>query len=73
MDTLVFMSGNSQAIRIPKEFQIKSKVVEILRKDKELIIREKKPQTWDEIFAMPDDKDFYVERDNSEPQKRGLF
>lgn len=73
MDTLVFMSGNSQAIRIPKEFQIKSKVVEILRKGKELIIREKKPQTWDEIFAMPADKDFYVQRDNTEPQKRGLF
>ena len=29
--TTVFRSGNSQAIRIPKEFQFQTKQVEILR------------------------------------------
>lgn len=33
MDTLVFNSGNSQAVRIPKEFRLKVKVISILRKE----------------------------------------
>ncbi len=74
MDTLVFQSGNSQAVRIPKEFRLKSKVVEILKKGKELIIREKQPLSWNEIYALPGDPNFSLERiDNNTPQKRNLF
>jgi antitoxin VapB len=37
----VFRSGNSQAVRLPKEFRLKSKEVEIFRRGKEIVLREK--------------------------------
>ena len=73
MDTLVFNSGNSQAVRIPKEFRLKAKVVSILKKGKDLIIREKQPLSWNEIKAMTCDENFDLKRDNSIPQSRDLF
>jgi antitoxin VapB len=39
MITKVFKSGNSQAVRIPQEFQLVTKEVEILKRGEELIIR----------------------------------
>jgi antitoxin VapB len=38
--TRVFKSGNSQAVRLPKEFSVKSQVVEILRRGDEIVLRE---------------------------------
>lgn len=35
----VFKSGNSQAVRLPKEFQIDAKEVEIFRENGDLILR----------------------------------
>lgn len=43
--TRLFMSGNSQAVRIPREFQLEGDEVEIQRRGNTLIIRPKK-QTW---------------------------
>ena len=43
--TKVFKSGNSQAVRIPKEFHLEGEEVEIRRKGKSLIHRPKK-QSW---------------------------
>ena len=37
----VFRSGNSQAVRLPKEFRLKSKEVEIFRRGRELVLGEK--------------------------------
>jgi antitoxin VapB len=37
----VFRSGNSQAVRLPKEFRLKSKEVEIFRRGEEIVLREK--------------------------------
>ena len=37
----VFRSGNSQAVRLPKGFRLKSKEVEIFRRGDEIILREK--------------------------------
>ena len=73
MDTLVFNSGNSQAVRIPKEFRLKAKVVSILKTGMDLIIREKQPLSWNEIYSMPCDEDFDLKRDNGIPQSRDLF
>ncbi len=42
----VFRSGNSQAVRIPKEFQIQGDEVEIERKGELLLLRPKK-RSWD--------------------------
>ena len=36
----VFMSGNSQAVRLPKEFQLRSKRVQIERRGDEIVLRE---------------------------------
>jgi antitoxin VapB len=41
----VFKSGNSQAVRIPKEFHLEGDEVEIRRKGESLILRPKK-QSW---------------------------
>jgi antitoxin VapB len=37
----VFKSGNSQAVRLPKEFRFRSKEVEIFRRGDEVVLREK--------------------------------
>jgi antitoxin VapB len=39
VETTVFRSGNSQAIRIPKEFQFHTKRVEIFREGKSIVLR----------------------------------
>ena len=41
--TKVFMSGNSQAVRIPREFQIDTDVIEIVKVGNDLVLR--KPET----------------------------
>ena len=41
----VFKSGNSQAVRIPKEFHLQGDEVEIRRKGDSLILRSKK-ESW---------------------------
>ncbi len=42
----IFRSGNSQAVRIPKEFQMQGDEVEIQRKGELLLLRPKK-RSWD--------------------------
>jgi antitoxin VapB len=39
--TRVFRSGNSQAVRLPKQFRLESKEVEIFRRGDEIVLREK--------------------------------
>lgn len=39
--TKVFRSGNSQAVRIPKGFRFRSQQVEILRRGKDIVLRER--------------------------------
>jgi antitoxin VapB len=46
----VFKSGNSQAVRLPKEFQLDVKEVGIFRKDGDLILRPVK-KTWQDYFC----------------------
>jgi antitoxin VapB len=48
-ETTVFQSGNSQAVRLPKEFRFKSKTVEIFRRGNEVVLREK-PRTLGEVM-----------------------
>jgi antitoxin VapB len=45
----IFKSGNSQAVRLPKEFQLKEKELSIVRKDGALILRPIR-KTWKEYF-----------------------
>jgi len=54
----VFQSGNSQAVRLPKEFRFKSKDIEIFQRGDEVVLREKRYTPADAlaIFAnLPED------------------
>ncbi len=41
----VFRSGNSQAVRLPKQFRVKAKELEISRRGDEIVLREKR-EIW---------------------------
>ncbi len=60
----VFKSGNSQAVRLPKEFRMVGPDVEIFRRGDELVLREKSvglsrlldiAAQWPEDMERPDD------------------
>lgn len=70
--TRVFQSGNSQAVRIPKQFHINSDEVEIIKRNNELILREKTTnlkKAFQLMTSMPND--FFSEgRIDDKPQNR---
>jgi antitoxin VapB len=73
MEASVFWSGNSQAIRLPKDFRVRGNSVNISRKGDKIVIKEKSAPSWTEIFATPC-PEFELERpDNIAPQERNLF
>lgn len=51
--TTVFQSGNSQAVRLPKEFRFNSKTVEIFRRGNEVVLREKPRTVRDVLASLP--------------------
>lgn len=71
----VFMSGRSQAVRIPAEFRFTADEVYI-RRDPQTgdLILSQAPHTWEEIYAaldaagIPDD--FLEERSQDDPPRR---
>lgn len=73
--TKVFKSGNSQAVRLPKDFHIKSKTVEIFKKNNDIIIRElpKNLSKAFELFSQLPNDFFSEERSDPEPQERDFF
>lgn len=75
MKTKIFQSGNSQAVRIPKELRFDTSVVEIFKRGDELIVKPK-PQNLSSVFhlftEMP--ADFMIDgRSDDEPQRRDSF
>jgi antitoxin VapB len=68
----VFKSGNSQAVRLPKQFRLKSKEVEISRRGDEIVLREKHgtmARAFELLSTLPDD--FAIPgREKDVPQKR---
>ncbi len=71
----VFMSGHSQAIRLPKEFQFHTKEVAIARRGNKLIlweVSENLAKAYHLLTSMPED--FYAEdRCDDPPQQRELL
>jgi antitoxin VapB len=68
----VFRSGNSQAVRLPKQFRLKSSEVEIFRRGDEIVLREKKGtmvRAFDLLAGLPDDVEI-PGREKDRPQKR---
>lgn len=71
----VFQSGNSQAVRLPREFRFDVDRVEIFRRGDEIVLR---PLPANAVFIadvlreMP--ADFMVDgRDDTPPQERDFF
>lgn len=68
----VFRSGNSQAVRLPKEFRLKSKEVEIFRRGNEIVLREREKglaRAFDILANLPDDV-LLDGRNDTPPQSR---
>ena len=66
----VFKSGNSQAVRLPKKFRVKSHELEISRRGDEIVLREKKGsmlRVLDILAELPIDSSI---KDKRKPQKR---
>ena len=71
----IFKSGNSQAVRLPKEFRFEVDQVEIFRRGDEIVLRER-PASANDIFdvlaSLPED--FMAEgRPDAAPQQRESF
>lgn len=68
----VFRSGNSQAVRLPKQFRFKGKEVEVFRRGHEVVLREKEDnivRAFDLLAGLPDDFDI-PDRHKDFPQRR---
>jgi len=68
----VFRSGNSQAVRLPKEYRLKGTEVEIFRRGDEIVLREKAEglvRAFEILAELPDDI-LSEARDDTPPQER---
>jgi antitoxin VapB len=68
----VFRSGNSQAVRLPKQFRLTGNEVEIFRRGDEIVLREKArgmARAFELLANLPDDV-MGDARDDAPPQKR---
>lgn len=68
----VFQSGNSQAVRLPKQFRVKCKELEIYRRGDELVLREGHGgmrRAFELLAELPEDV-FPKKRKGDRPQRR---
>jgi antitoxin VapB len=69
----VFRSGNSQAVRLPKQFRLKSAEVEIFRRGDEIVLREKDDnmvRAFELITSLPEEVILAGRENDKPPQKR---
>ena len=72
MHTKVFNSGNSQAVRLPKEFRFDVSEVEIFRRNDEIVLRKlatNLSEALEQVPVMPEEF-FEDERHDPPPEKR---
>jgi antitoxin VapB len=71
----IFQSGNSQAVRLPKEFRFDADQVEIFRQGNDIVLRQVPPHAaavFDLLSSLP--ADFISEgRQDTPPQEREGF
>jgi len=75
MEAKIFQSGNSQAVRIPKQFRFEATEVEIFKRGDEVILKPK-PKNLGAAFKLLADmpSDFMVDgRVEDVPQEREIF
>lgn len=69
----VFKSGNSQAVRLPKKFRVKSTELEISRRGDEIVLREKGKgleRAFELLASLPDDMFPKKRKKDDLPQRR---
>ena len=68
----VFKSGNSQAVRLPKEFQFDAKEVAIFKQDGDIVLRALS-KTWKDYLERGRrfTEDFPDRIDDQSPEERG--
>ena len=71
----VFRSGNSQAVRLPKQYRLKTKEVEIYRRGDEIVLREL-PDTLAHAFEiianLPEDVLTHRKKKDLPQKRKGL-
>lgn len=70
--TKVFKSGNSQAVRLPREFRVEARELEIFRRGDEIVLREPvggMSKAFEILASLPDEL-FPDGRDDPPPQDR---
>ncbi len=71
----VFKSGNSQAVRLPKQFRLKTREVEIFRRGGEIVLRERSgsmARAFDLLAGLPDDFELAGRRRDRPQKRKGL-
>lgn len=71
----IFRSGNSQAVRLPKAFRLRSNEVEIYRRGEEIVLREKgkgMARAFEILAALPEDVLPEGRRDAPPQEREGL-
>ncbi len=70
----IFKSGNSQAVRLPKEFRLDVDEVEILRRGDEIILRKPRRSLAQAFDTLAEMGELFPEgRDDTPPQEREWF
>jgi antitoxin VapB len=75
MEAKIFQSGNSQAVRIPKEFRFDISEVEIFKRGDEVILKPKPKNLGAAFKLLSDMPDDFMEngRGDALPQERETF
>jgi antitoxin VapB len=63
----IFKSGNSQAVRIPKEFHLKGREVEIMKQGEALVLRPRKGSWSALIGSLSKFTDDFMEQGRRQP------
>ena len=70
----VFMTGRSQAVRLPKEYRVSGESVYVKRLGEGILLLPKTGERWKGLFAALDEfpRDFKLARDQRQKKRRGL-
>ena len=63
----VFRSGNSQAVRLPKEFRFETEEVEIMRRGEEIVLRPKHESLAEVFTRLGDLSDDFMKGGRKQP------
>ena len=70
----VFMTGRSQAVRLPKQYRVSGESVYVKRLGEGILLLPKTGDRWKGLFAALDEfpRDFKLARDQRQRKRRGL-